>query len=415
MVGLSSIGLNGNKNIKLKMLIKKVPLDRKMVMLETNFPAMETNKLLLQYLENPMKRKTPGQQYTLTPPTLGSRLKMTPTANELKAVIQHKLRSLRMTKEKSNLMCRSRSSRSSSSSGRSRSSRNNGVDDEEYVDDGGEVDEEEGEVDEEEEVVVGEQEKGDGDEESDQNVDNSSSSSLSSSSSTASVTQGKKSIKRMKKSKMRKPTQTVPPDAGAFQKTDSFPFTPPPPHARSQTKHTEYDENTSGNNLNEERDDILWQLKKLKKFHHTKDIPHYDEYTPLHDLKRIYKEIKRDVLMDESVNQLKEYTMLTLLGVEKLCTSYLSIDVSGFANNELQYMDEYHKILSEMSERSYITWSKDLPSEIKLVRMILTHVTIFAMRKEGTINSDVMNIILPKQRGTMRGPSKLFTNEANIN
>lgn len=157
----------------------------------------------------------------------------------------------------------------------------------------------------------------------------------------------------------------------------------------------------------EERSDILWSLKKLKRYQNIKSFPHYDEFTPLNDLKRILKEIKREAILDENVNQTRQYMMMGWFGLEKICTEYLSIDLSGFTAYETQNMNEYEKVLVELGERSYLNWSEGFPPEFKLLYLMVSHAALFHVKKSTSL-TNLINTFDPKKSGEMRGPSKIL-------
>jgi hypothetical protein len=160
----------------------------------------------------------------------------------------------------------------------------------------------------------------------------------------------------------------------------------------------------------EERSDLLWSLKKLKRYHDNKNFPHYDNFTSTSELKRILKEVKREAILDENVNQTRQYITMIWFALEKVCTEYLSIDLSGFTAYETQHMNDYQKVLVEIGERSYLNWSDGFAPELKLVYLMLTHAALFHVKKNTTNFVDFVNIIdSNKNPGEMRGPSKLFS------
>lgn len=170
----------------------------------------------------------------------------------------------------------------------------------------------------------------------------------------------------------------------------------------------EKDETLIQTQLQEERSDIFWSLKKLRRYYDTKHFPHYDDFTSTAELKRILKEVKREAILDENVNQTRQYITMVWFALEKVCTEYLSIDLSGFTAYETQHMNEYHKVLVEIGERSYLNWSEGFPPELKLVYLMLTHAALFHVKKNTTNFVDFINILDSNKSGEMRGPSKIF-------
>jgi hypothetical protein len=147
------------------------------------------------------------------------------------------------------------------------------------------------------------------------------------------------------------------------------------------------------------RADLLWSLKKFQ-LYQANVVPSYNEFTSTEELEKILKEVKRESILKENINESKKYITFLWFAIEKLCTQYLSIDLSGFTSHEAQHMDEYHKVLLELGERSYLNWSDGLPPEIKLVYIMLSHAGTFHIQKTTNV-SNIFNII---KKGEMKGP-----------
>ena len=149
----------------------------------------------------------------------------------------------------------------------------------------------------------------------------------------------------------------------------------------------------------------------LKKTQKNKDFPPYDEFTSISDLKRILRDVKRETILDENINNTKQILTMVWWGVEKLGTEYLSIDLSGFTAHEAQNMNDYHKVLVELGERSYLNWSEGTAPEIKLIYIIITHAAVFHIMKDTSKNiNDILGIFSQKnnQGKEMKGPSSKY-------
>lgn len=151
----------------------------------------------------------------------------------------------------------------------------------------------------------------------------------------------------------------------------------------------------------DERSDLLWTLRKIKSQYVGSDFPEYNFCTSNSELKRILKYVEREINLEENkVNTKRVITMLWHC-IEQVCTQYLSIDMSGFAFYESQHMNEYEKIISDMSERPYLTWRQTLSPELQFVVLLLMHSATFVYQKNSnskTANETKENI------GLMRGP-----------
>ena len=74
-------------------------------------------------------------------------------------------------------------------------------------------------------------------------------------------------------------------------------------------------------------------------------------------------------------------------------------------------MNDYHKTLVELGERSYLNWSEGAPPEVKLLYIIITHAAVFHIMKDTSKSiSDVMGLFgkTTQQGGEMKGPSSKF-------
>jgi len=164
-----------------------------------------------------------------------------------------------------------------------------------------------------------------------------------------------------------------------------------------QTNYFDYVNEPEPDDDVDEKEDILWSLKKLQKYHRLKDMPHYNKFTPVDDLKKLLKDVKRETLLDESVSRTKQYMHVFWIATEYVCTNHLSINLTGFANHEMQNIKEYEKIFVEMNEKSYLNWAKSIPPELQLAVLFFTNVAIYAFGRRG----------VEPHSGGMRGPSRL--------
>jgi hypothetical protein len=146
----------------------------------------------------------------------------------------------------------------------------------------------------------------------------------------------------------------------------------------------------------EERNELLWQLKKLEKS--KVSIPVVDNFTSTEELKRILKDIRRESLFDSNISSLKTFLVTILHGVEWVGTQQLGLNLSGFAEHEQMYkMDEYDKCLIALSDRSYLGWSEGLPPEFALLIALATNTSLFILQNKGKT-----------MRREMKGPSSII-------
>ena len=147
----------------------------------------------------------------------------------------------------------------------------------------------------------------------------------------------------------------------------------------------------------EEREDLLWQLKKLERSKMI--VPVVDNCTSLEELRRIIKDIRRESLFDSNINSLKTFLITILHGVEWVGTQQLGLNLTGFAEHEQLYrMDEYDKHLIALSDRSYLGWSEGLPPEFSVLIALVTNTSLYLLQNKKK----------PMKRNTMQGPSSII-------
>lgn len=147
----------------------------------------------------------------------------------------------------------------------------------------------------------------------------------------------------------------------------------------------------------EEREDLLWQLKKLERC--KIQVPVVDNCTSLEELRRIIKDIRRESLFDSNINSLKTFLITVLHGVEWVGTQQLGLNLTGFAEHEQLYkMDEYDRHLIALSDRSYLGWSEGLPPEFAILIALITNTSLYLLQNKKK----------PMKRNAMQGPSSLI-------
>lgn len=134
--------------------------------------------------------------------------------------------------------------------------------------------------------------------------------------------------------------------------------------------------------LSEERYDLLYSLKMLKRVSNI-EIPVYDDkITSLKDLRSILRNVKRSNILENNMDNLKSMLKLFLSFSETVSTKFLSLDLTGFTNNEMKQIDKYNPMLFELSERNYLKWSTSLPLEFKLFSTIFFSMAVYAREND---------------------------------
>lgn len=136
---------------------------------------------------------------------------------------------------------------------------------------------------------------------------------------------------------------------------------------------------------NENRDEMMWKLKKLRKQNKDIDIPAFDELTPTTTLAVYLRNALREINFNEKADNLKNILYMISLAVEYLGTQYAGLNLSGFTMTQMHNMEDYEKALMEMSERSYMGWSDRTSPELKLIFIFCKNAATYLMAERGDI------------------------------
>ena len=150
----------------------------------------------------------------------------------------------------------------------------------------------------------------------------------------------------------------------------------------------------------------MWQIKLLKRFNEDFIIPDLKFYSNK-ELENLIRTLTRERNLDENIKFSREVMTILWNLIEKLGTQYLSLDLTGFALNESQHIKDYEKIFVELSERSYMTWSKTLGPEVQLLMLLIMHPALFIWQKNSSPRFKPETSSYKDSYKEMRGPNKI--------
>jgi len=174
--------------------------------------------------------------------------------------------------------------------------------------------------------------------------------------------------------------------------------------------------------LNEERMDVLSQLRLIKRKYPEADISTYTEFTDLDTLKKIYKDTLKNVTLDENVTTMKTWIGFGFLAIEFIAKK-AGLNFDGFAKFQSQRKEKYNRLLIELGEKSYANFGASWPVEIRLLMMILFDGFVFYISKMLSNGNDMkelmsmffgMNNTNNNTNNSNRGPSISVNDVANI-
>lgn len=127
----------------------------------------------------------------------------------------------------------------------------------------------------------------------------------------------------------------------------------------------------------ENRDEMMWQIKKLRKQHKDIDIPPVDELTSTSSLASVLRNVIREVNFHEKTEASRNALMMFLVALEYFGTQYASLNISGFAMTQMNNMNDYEKFLIDMSEKGYMSWSDKTAPELKLIVVLFKNLLFY--------------------------------------
>ena len=139
----------------------------------------------------------------------------------------------------------------------------------------------------------------------------------------------------------------------------------------------------TSDNMQQEEDkrEMLFRFKMLKKSYPSANIPLYSMEDSLSEMQRVYKDTLQMLSIESSVGTYRTYLIGGFMLTEFLCGNYLNFDMQGFTQQQLLKMNDYHNLLIELGEKSYIPEDQKWPVEVRLLLMILMNAVVFACGK----------------------------------
>lgn len=133
--------------------------------------------------------------------------------------------------------------------------------------------------------------------------------------------------------------------------------------------------------LNDKKREILFKFELLRKAYKTADIPEFNIHSDLTTMENTYESVKRNLKIDSSVEQWRQYLVIFFSVTEFILGKFLNFDVEGFARHQTGCLDKYNDLLVELGEKSYIPTGSNFPVELRLFFMVLFQSGIFIVMK----------------------------------
>lgn len=132
----------------------------------------------------------------------------------------------------------------------------------------------------------------------------------------------------------------------------------------------------------QERDELLWDLKVIKRKYPNHDVPQYTEHDDVGTIRRAKEQTLKEIALNVNVNQYKKYMTAAFLGIELFCVGYLGIaDMKGYFMAQNQSMETYEALLIEIGGKSSGGWGSSWPVEVRLIIAIVFNAAMFWLGK----------------------------------
>lgn len=130
-----------------------------------------------------------------------------------------------------------------------------------------------------------------------------------------------------------------------------------------------------------EREEYIWRFRILKRKYKNSDIPAFNEHSDLNVMKTTYDRTLKELYLDDAIEDYRTYLKGGFILIEHLCTSWMNIDMEGFAVQQFKLMHRYDRLIIELGEKSYSTWGTNLPVELRLMGLVLFNAAVFYLGK----------------------------------
>jgi hypothetical protein len=123
-------------------------------------------------------------------------------------------------------------------------------------------------------------------------------------------------------------------------------------------------------------------------------IPRFSLDDDYGQMKRSYRRIRNKLTLDASIESNQMYLIVIFMMIEWVFTSYLGMDIEGFAKDQIVKINNYNKLMIELGEKKYMSIGGSLPVEVRILGMALFNALIMFVLKK--MNGTGQTAELPK-------------------
>lgn len=131
----------------------------------------------------------------------------------------------------------------------------------------------------------------------------------------------------------------------------------------------------------EERQELKWKFKIMKKTYPKLEIPEFHDHSDINTMRRTYEDFKKGIHLDESVGTYRKFLIGAFMAIEFCGTKFAGFDLTGLTKQQMKEMSKYEGLLIELGEKSYSSFGANLPVELKLLGLIVLQTALFYVGK----------------------------------
>lgn len=131
----------------------------------------------------------------------------------------------------------------------------------------------------------------------------------------------------------------------------------------------------------DERQEYIWRWRILKKKFPQYEFDEVGNYSDLTKLKTEYDKTLKIIELEENVSDYSRYLTASFFVIEFVGTTWLNIDMTGFAAAQMNAMTRYNRLLIELGERRYNSIFTNLPVEVRLLGLVIVQAGLFYLGK----------------------------------
>ena len=127
--------------------------------------------------------------------------------------------------------------------------------------------------------------------------------------------------------------------------------------------------------------DILLKFDLLKRSYPRAKLPDRSIHEDVQALERKYENTLRELSVDNSVENYKQYLTFLFMGIEWFCGKVLKMDMEGYVDHQCEQMHKYEKFLVQIGEKHYIPSGKKWPVELQLLIAVVIQTALFVLMR----------------------------------